>query len=427
MNLHRLTTSSLAFSVFLAGCGSGEPPGASSTRQLASVAQAGQAQTASAAALTMLRTSGRKIVNASGATVQLKGFNLGGWFVMEDFMSPMDAGSIKDTYTVMKTLNNRFGTAVQQSLMKTYQDTWIKASDLDNIKNAGFNAVRVPVWWGQFFSLDNPTIQGWRPDAFEQLDALVANAAARGLYVIIDMHGAIGGQNDQNTTGQAGRNAYWSNAEFQSNTAWMWWQIANHYKGNPAVAGYDVLNEPMGAPNKEAVWNAYANLYKSIRSADPDHILFMEGTFGSWNWDMLPAPSTYGWTNVVYEMHEYQWNGSDATIRAGAEAQARDFNNHAAWNVPGYIGEFNTFRGDAAIWRHSIDTYNNAGLSWTMWSYKAVNGTAPNYWGWYDPTYWPERPNVSVDSQGEIARKWQLWSTAAAFAKNTAPGIAPSY
>ena len=379
------------------------------------------------AAPPMLHTSGRSIVDSNGATVQLKGFNLGGWFVMESFMSPMDSGGLTDTYSVMQQLTSRFDLATQRSLMQTYQQAWITAADLDNIKNGGFNALRVPVWWGQFFALDNPTTTGWRSDAFTMLDWVVNAAAARGLYVIIDMHGVIGGQNVQATTGRANSNAYWTNSAYQSDTAWMWWQIANHYKDNPAVAGYDLINEPMGAPDKAAVWSAYSKLYTSVRQADPGHMIFLEGTFGNWNWDMLPAPSQYGWSNIVYEMHEYQTNASASKILAGSAAQVTDLNNHTAWNVPGYIGEFNDFSAGAAIWQQSINSYNKSGLSWTMWSYKAANGVAPNPWGWYDPVRWPQRPNVSTDSAAEIARKWGLWSSAATFGKNTALGVQPSY
>ncbi|WP_369052941.1 glycoside hydrolase family 5 protein [Burkholderia gladioli] len=261
------------------------------------------------AALSMLHASGRQIVDTGGKTVQLKGFNLGGWFVMEGYMSPMDAGSLTDTYSVMKQLDAAYGVTEERALMKAYQDTWIQDQDFANIKAAGFNVVRVPLWWGQFFDLDNPTIPGWRSDAFVELDQLVANAAANGIYVIFDMHGVIGGQGTDVDTGQGNRNAFWSNTEFQSDTAWLWWQIANHFKGNTTVAGYDLINEPTGAPNNNAVWSAYSRFYNSIRSIDPDHMIFIEGTWGNWNWDMLPPPSQYGWTNVVYEMHEYQWGG----------------------------------------------------------------------------------------------------------------------
>jgi chitodextrinase len=307
-------------------------------------------QVATTSTMSMLHASGRNIVNANGSAVKLRGFNLGGWFIMEKWMSPLDSSGLVDTYSVMQTLDNRFGVATEQSLIKTYQQSWITTGDLDNIKNAGFNLVRVPVWWGQFYALNNVSNSGWRSDAFSMLDWLVSNAAARGLYVVIDMHGVVGGQSVSDDTGQANQNAYWANGSDQGNTAWMWWQIASHYKGNPTVAGYDLINEPVGAPNMAAVWSAYNSLYGSVRSADPDHMIFLEGAFGNWNWDMLPPPSQYGWTNVVYEMHEYQYNKTAAQVQAGSTNQVNDFNNHASWNVPGYIGELlRLWRLDLAI------------------------------------------------------------------------------
>ena len=98
--------------------------------------------------MSMLHTSGRSIVNANGTVVPLQGVNLGGWFIMEKWMSPLASeSSLPDTYSVMQELDTRFGVATEQSLMRTYQQSWITTTDLDNIKNAGFNVVRVPVWW----------------------------------------------------------------------------------------------------------------------------------------------------------------------------------------------------------------------------------------------------------------------------------------
>jgi len=124
------------------------------------------------------------------------------------------------------------------------------------------------------------------------LDWLVTNAGARGIYVIIDMHGVVGSQSTSGDTGQQNRNEYWGNGNDQGNTAYLWWQIANHYNGNATVAGYDLINEPTGAPNSNAVWTLYNSLYNSIRSVDTAHTIYMEGAYGSWNWSMLPSPST---------------------------------------------------------------------------------------------------------------------------------------
>jgi endoglucanase len=378
---------------------------------------------ASFAQMSLLHASGRSIVNSSGQVVALQGVNLGGWFIMEKWMCPLDSGSLPDTYSVIQKLDQRFGVATEQSLIKTYQQSWITAADLDNIKNAGFNVVRVPVWWGQFYPLNNISNSAWRADSFEVLDWLVNEAGARGIYVIIDMHGAVGGQATSGDTGQENNNSYWSNGNNQGNTAFMWWQIASHYKGNPTIAGYDLLNEPTGAPNNQAVINAQNSLYQTVRSADPDHIVIMEGTWGSWDWNMLPSPTQYGWTNVVYEMHEYQFNQSQAVVQQGSTNQVDDFNNHASYNVPGYVGEFNDFGFGAGTWQFTTNAYNRAGLSWTMWAYKATAGLIPDSWGFYDPTFWASTPNISTDSAATIAADWEQWTTPATFAKNTSLGL----
>jgi len=375
------------------------------------------------AQLSMLNTSGRNIVNASGKVVPLQGVNLGGWLVMEPWMTPADSGGLPDTYSIIQELDTRFGVATEQSMIAAYQKSWITTTDLANIKNAGFNVVRVPVWWGNFYTIANVSNAAWRSDAFTELDWLVNAAAAQGLYVIIDMHGVVGGQSTSDDTGQQNQNQYWTDGADQGNTAYMWWQIANHYNGNPTVAGYDLINEPIGAPSNSAVISAYQSLYNSVRSADPNHIIIMEGTWGNWNWSMLPNPSSEGWTNVVYEMHEYQYNATQAVVEQGSTNQVTDFNNHASYNVPGYIGEFNDFGYGAPAWQFSTNVYNAAGLSWTMWSYKSTHGLNPDSWGFYDPSYWPTTPNVSTDSQATIVSDWQQWATPTSFTLNTSLGI----
>ncbi len=375
------------------------------------------------AQLPVLHTSGRSIVNPGGSVVGLHGVNLGGLFVMEGWMTPLDSGGLPDTYSVIQKLDARFGIAAEQALIAGFQQDWINEADLDNIRNTGFNTVRVPLWWGQFYPLGNVSNGSFRSDAFNRLDWLVNACAARGLYVILDMHGAVGGQSNSDSTGQQNSNGYWSNGDNQGNTAYLWWQIANHYRGNGTVAGYDLLNEPFGAPSNDAVISAYKSLYNTVRSADPDHMIFLEATWGYWNWSMLPDPASQGWTNVVYSTHEYQYNASQTAVEQGAANQVNDFNNHANYNVPGYIGEFNDFGYGAGTWQSSVNAYTNAGLSWTMWSYKNIHGSLPDAWGLYDPNFYPAKPNVSTDAQSTIAGDWAQWTTANAFGFNASLGF----
>lgn len=379
---------------------------------------------ATQAQLSMLHTSGRNIVNANGSTVVLNGVNLGGLMVMEKWMTPADSeATLPDTYSIIQELDNRFGVAEEQSLIRDYQQAWITPQDFVNIKNAGFNVVRVPVWWGNFYPLANISNAAWRSDAFTELDWIVNQAAAQGIYVIIDMHGAVGGQSTSGDTGQQNLNAYWTNGSDQGNTAFMWWQIANHYKDNPTVAGYDLLNEPMNAPNNAAVISAYASLYTTVRSVDPAHIVIMESCFGNWNWSMLPDPSSEGWSNVVYEMHEYQYGGTQAQVEAGSANQVTDFNNYASYNTPDYIGEWNDMGYPAAAYQYSYGEFLNNGISSTMWSYKGTGTLNPNGWALYGPTQWAATPNIVTDSASTIAADWAQWSTANAFAPNTTLGF----
>ncbi|MGI4745751.1 MAG: glycoside hydrolase family 5 protein [Janthinobacterium lividum] len=388
-----------------------------------------------ASATGLLQTSGTTIVDAAGKSVHLAGFNLGGWFVMESFMSPMDSGhQLNDSWSVMNTLASRFGETTERQLITTYQTSWITDNDIANIADAGFNLVRIPLWWGQFFALNDQTPSGWRSaDAFTQLDAIIQSCANHGVYAILDMHGVIGGQSTASNTGRASQNTYWTDTTAQQNTAWMWQQIAAHYKGNTTIAGYDLINEPAppsSMPLKATVLAAYDQLYSAVRDVDPGHIIFVEATFGSWTLSMLPSPKDHGWSNVAYELHAYNWPKSGQTsdeiasaVEAGSDKVVTDVQNHASWNVPTYVGEFNDFSADASVWKYSISDYNAAGLSWSVWSYKAVNGVAPNYWGYYDPWHWPTRPNPATDTKTAIGQYWTNWSTISAFSLNTALGF----
>ena len=382
-----------------------------------------QVTTNSVGVLSMLHTSGTNIVDGSGSIIRLRGLNLGGWFIMEKWMCPLDSGSLPDTYSAITNLDNRFGTATEQALIRAYQTNWITTDDLNNITNAGYNCVRMPVWWGNFYSITNTTSSGWRADAFTVLDWLVTNCAARGIYVVIDMHGVVGGQGTSGDTGWENQNQYWTSSTDQLQTAFMWRQIAAHYNGNTAVAGYDLINEPDGTTSIGDVWPAYTNLYTTIRAVDPSHIIIAEGTFGNWNWSMLPNPVVYGWTNIVYSMHEYQFNGSVAQIEAGADNQVADFHNHLAWNVPVYVGEWNNMGMGAACYDYSISAYDQAGMNWSMWAYKATAGLVPNGWGWYDPTYWPTTPNLKADSAAAIVNDWTQWRTTTSFGINPSVGL----
>ena len=207
----------------------------------------------------------------------------------------------------------------------------------------------------------------------------------------------------------------------------IWEMVAKRYRGNPAVAAYDLLNEPYGAPSAEALWSSYDRIYRAIREVDPDHIITVEGCWSGkidgkdvgWGWDALPPPSKFGWSNVVYQMHNYEWdwNNLDKQV-ASTDRQVLDFANHAAWGVPCWIGEFNPMAQPRA-WDHAIRRYSAADMGWMTWTYKATHGGGDDSWGLYNPRdKWPDKPNIQLDSADTIRDKWSKWGTAEAFAIN---------
>ena len=97
------------------------------------------------------------------------------------------------------------------------------------------------------------------------------------------------------------------------------------------------MNEPSGAPTQTAIWSAYNGLYQTVRAVDPDHMCMMEGTWTgtgtngeslNWQWDVLPPPTPYNWSNVVYEMHAYAGHHSLDGVKTEANKQVNDFKSH---------------------------------------------------------------------------------------------------
>jgi len=359
--------------------------------------------------------------HGKGNVVQLRGVNLGGWLEWQSWMCPFNTegfDQVKDLnqghngydFGIWKLLSDRFNAKVANRLIRAYEDSWISQTDLDNIQKLRFNAVRLTFAYDTLKNRDG----SWRDDAFACMDWLVENAWKRGIYTILDFHSWLPpGANQNGST-----DGYWANPSEMSETVSIWRKIASHYRGNPAVAMYDLLNEPNNsiakqgqlAPSTQAVQALYDRIYHAIREVDPDHIIAMEGV---WGWDTLRDPSKARYGNVVYSFHWYDWWSRDtASRKAFIDANVAQFTTkYRDWNTPCYVGEFNLF-GDEAAWRYAINSMDKAGISWTIWTYKCTE-SGDNSWGVYttNPGKTPPIPNLVRDSASEIEAKWSAWKT----------------
>lgn len=345
-----------------------------------------------------LHTDGRELKNANDEVVFLKGVNVGGLFIQENWMCPtnMDALERADEVTLRQTLVKRFGYERAETLLKAYRDAWWTESDFDNVKNAGLNLIRLPFG---YFDIEDENGDYTR---FETLDWFVEECAKREIYLILDLHGAYGSQNAKDHSGDISGAMLFEEEENIQKTAELWGTIAGRYKGNPVIAGFDIINEPEGQEGCTTVkhWNAFNDIYKAIREEDPDRIVIMESV---WETKNLPPPIFYKWENVIYSYHNYCWHDYDnAEVQnAFTAGKIKDYN--ATYDVPLFVGEFTLFSSREA-WEYGLREYEANGVNYCVWTYKvyAPNGST---WGLYVGSGDGEVDPVN-DSYDEILRKW---------------------
>lgn len=353
-----------------------------------------------------LHTESYKIVNANGEEVFLKGLNLGGWLIMEDWFCPVDNDSIGDVYTY-EVLEERFGTEKTYELMNIYQDNWIQETDFKNIADMGFNCVRIPFWYRNFQSDNEGT---WILDDNGEIDLsrlewAVEMCRKYGLYAILDLHAANGVQGYADHAGHSENYHFFDQDEkgewYREQATELWRVIAERFAGDPAIAMFDLLNEPMcnvplTSRIHSRIWEFYDMAYDAIRAEDPDRVITMIGT---WSVDKLPDPAEYGWENVVYQYHQYDKNESDYTTRIA--------NGWACfYDVPQYAGEFHPV-GDNVTLDFAINAYNSNDIMWTLWTYKGYNSWAAwADWFAYGSTSADYVVDIKNDSYETIAYKW---------------------
>ncbi len=337
-----------------------------------------------------LRVSGSRLVDDQDRPIVLKGCNLGNWLLLEPWMLGV-SNQFADQHEIIKAFEDRFGQNRAEALLDTYRRNWITPRELELVRHFQFNVVRVP--FHHRLLADESTPVELRDDAFEWLDRAVDMAEAAGVYVILDMHGAPGGQSVDMTTGRKGRNRLWNDAGCQRRTAWLWQRIAERYRDRDAVIAYDLLNEPWHDYRTDVrgpLLKLVSKLYDSIREVDPETLIFAPGTLQGIRF--YGDPRAHGWTNVGLTEHHYPglFGQGAPTLAAHANYLTTLTPARAAYlntlNVPFLVGEFNVVFDTAAqpeMMRRYYDEF--AGYNWlaTMWSLRIVRpegGVGENNW-----------------------------------------------
>lgn len=358
-------------------------------------------------ALPWLHVEGEKIVDEEGRAVLLRGINLGSWLVQEMWMMPFhtqppknsDFKPIKDHITLWRTLEARFGIYDTDRIRTAFRNAWLTEKDFAKIKACGLNCVRIP------FIHEMTNEPG---GLFFWLDKAIDYAERNDLYVILDMHGAPGLQSDKHHTGLSDACELFSNHHNVHKTAEIWAKIAERYKDRSCIAGYDTLNEPMGAPNTQTLAIVHDHIYRAIRKVDSRHIVFIEDGFKGI--EHMPHPLAVGWTNVVLSIHAYgHGNSSEEDFLKKLERLTTTLAQHRKiFKVPMYVGEFNSEpHGNSETVKRIIHLFEFSGIHWSFWSYKKVAGEKgkSEMWGLYYPEKKIKRLDPYLDSKKELLKK----------------------
>ena len=189
---------------------------------------------------------------------------------------------------------------------------------MDQMKSLGFNTIRLP-WSDDIFgsALPNSIDYNKNPDlvglnSLQIMDKIVAYAGQIGLRILLDRH-----RPDSN-----GQSELWYTASVSEST-WInhWVSLALRYRGNSAVIGADLHNEPHGS----ATWGsgvtstdwrlAASRAGNAILQVNPDLLIVVEGVQAAnnqWYWwgGNLVAAAQYSvvltaTNKLVYSAHDY--------------------------------------------------------------------------------------------------------------------------
>ena len=173
----------------------------------------------------------------------------------------------------------------------------------------------------------NLNAMGW-DKTFEAMDQGIAWAKKYGMYVIMDWH-SIGNLKEEKYTSPMYNTT-------KAETIKFWNTVAQRYKDEPAVALYEIFNEPtVTAPGVgSCTWTEWKELQEEIidviRVQNPNAICLCAGF--NWAYDLTPvAQEPIARPNVAYVSHPYPMKRSEPSPNTSSK---REFPSRYGASIP---------------------------------------------------------------------------------------------
>lgn len=288
---------------------------------------------------------------------KIQGVNLGGWFVLEPYITPSLFEACSNTPVDEYQFTKQLGKEAALETLDHHWLTWYTQDDFTAIAKAGLNVVRIPIGYWAYNLLDSdPYVQG--QDAY--MEKAIGWARSEGLKVWIDLHGAPGSQNGFDNSGLRDAIGYQLD-ENLSLTLTALQAIFDKYGGSDyedVIIGIELLNEPLGpSSDMNQLKNFYEWGYKNMRDADLYNAVIVHDAFQPFNyWDDFMTVDD-GYWNVVVDHHHYQVFSSGELSRGIDEhisvacGWGSDANSESHWSV---CGEFSAALTDCAYWLNGV-------------------------------------------------------------------------
>lgn len=247
---------------------------------------------------------------AVAAPAKLRGVNLGGWLVLEKWMTPSLFAGRAATDETSWCAELGAGAA---AVLRHHWDHFITRDDFAWLAAAGINAVRIPVghwilgppypWHPAYGTARTPFV----PGGIDVLDRALDWAAACGLRVLIDLHAAPGCQNGFDNGGIKDTCDWAARAEYVDFSVDLLGRLAARYRAHPALWGIEVLNEPRWDIPTATLADYYRRACAAIRThlpADRATVVFHDGFRPHGEFAGLLADPAFAGTAL--DVHRYQ-------------------------------------------------------------------------------------------------------------------------
>ncbi len=314
------------------------------------------------------------MLTRGGRPFLLRGFGLGGWLLPEGYMWRFYTKC--DRPRRIEALIERLcGAEYAEGFWRRYYSLYITERDIAFIAAQGFNSVRLAINSRHLAE----------PDYLGRVDDCVRWCEKYGIYAVLDMHGAPGGQTGQNIDdSERDIPELFTDGRNQDALTELWRGLARRYAGNAAVAGFDLLNEPIvktDAQYTPQLLPLYLRLTAAIREIDPERIVIWEGTHWATDFSIFDAlePGALP-DNLMLQFHKY-WS------RADRESLEGFFSRAERLRLPLYCGE--SGENNLEWYTTLFPMLEREGVSWCFWAYKKM--LTPNSVSVFpEPARWPE-------------------------------------